>query len=57
MPSILVEVGFISNRVEEAKLKTADFRNRCAEALAAAAVAMKERQDLRLGLLDRKSNP
>ncbi|UCD58862.1 MAG: N-acetylmuramoyl-L-alanine amidase [Candidatus Hydrogenedentota bacterium] len=57
MPSILVEVGFISNRVEEAKLKTAEFKNKCAEALAAAAVAFKERYDMKLGLLDRKSHP
>jgi N-acetylmuramoyl-L-alanine amidase len=51
MPSVLVEVGFVSNRVEEAKLKTAEFRNRCAEALATATVAFKERHDMRLGLL------
>ncbi|GAB4337539.1 MAG: N-acetylmuramoyl-L-alanine amidase [Candidatus Abyssubacteria bacterium] len=54
MPSILVEVGFISNRIEEAKLKTADFRDACAEALAAAVATFKERYDSRLGLLERK---
>ena len=54
MPSILVEVGFISSRVEEAKLKTADFRNRCAEALSTATVAFKERHDMRLGRLSRE---
>ncbi len=51
MPSILVEVGFISNRIEEAKLKTTDFKDKCAEALAAAVMIFKERYDTRLGLL------
>jgi N-acetylmuramoyl-L-alanine amidase len=51
MPSILVEVGFISNLVEEAKLKTSDFRNKCASALAAAVSGFKKRRDVRLGLL------
>ena len=51
MPSILVEVGFISNRVEEAKLKTSDFRNKCAAALAAAISDFKKRRDVKLGLL------
>lgn len=57
MPSILVEVAFISNRIEEAKLKTADYKNKCAEALAASVAAFKERYETRLGLLNRKSNP
>lgn len=57
MPSILVEVGFISNRVEEAKLKTADFRGKCAEALAATVVTVKERHDIRLGRISGKSSP
>jgi N-acetylmuramoyl-L-alanine amidase len=57
MPSILVEVGFISNRIEEAKLKTADYKNKCAEALAASVAAFKERYETRLGLLNRKSSP
>ncbi len=54
MPAILVEVGFISNRVEEAKMKTADFRNKCAEALAASVSAFKKRRDIRLGLLKKE---
>jgi N-acetylmuramoyl-L-alanine amidase len=54
MPSILVEVGFISNRVEEAKLKTSDFRNKCAGALAAAVSEFKKRRDVRLGLLKKE---
>jgi N-acetylmuramoyl-L-alanine amidase len=55
MPSILVEVGFISNRVEEAKLKTSDFRNKCAAALAAAISDFKKRRDVKLGLLKEES--
>ena len=54
MPSILVEVGFFSNRVEEAKLKTSDFRNKCAGALAAAVSEFKKRRDVRLGLLKKE---
>jgi len=55
MPSILIEVGFISNRIEEAKMKTGDFKNKCAEALAEAVFDFKERHDVRLGLLDGKT--
>jgi N-acetylmuramoyl-L-alanine amidase len=51
MPSVLVEVGFISNLVEEAKLKTSDFRNKCAAALDAAVSGFKKRRDVKLGLL------
>jgi len=34
MPAILVEVGFITNREEEEKLKDPDYRDRVAEAIA-----------------------
>ncbi len=51
MPSILVEVGFISNLLEETRLKTSDFRNKCAVALAAAVSGFKKRRDVKLGLL------
>jgi N-acetylmuramoyl-L-alanine amidase len=51
MPAVLVEVGFISNRVEEAKLKTSDFRNKCAAALSVAISEFKKRRDVRLGQL------
>lgn len=34
MPAILVEVGFISNRYEEANLRDSDFKNRIASAIA-----------------------
>jgi N-acetylmuramoyl-L-alanine amidase len=57
MPSILIEVGFISNHVEEAKMKTADFKDKCAEALAEAILNFKERRDVRLGLLGGKTKP
>jgi N-acetylmuramoyl-L-alanine amidase len=57
MPSILIEVGFISNRAEEAKMKTTDFKDKCAEALAEAILSFKERHDVRLGLLDGKTKP
>jgi N-acetylmuramoyl-L-alanine amidase len=50
MPSVLIELGYISNRVEEAKMKTADFKDRCAEALAAAMLNFKQRRDVSLGL-------
>lgn len=49
MPSILVELGYVSNRAEESKLKTVDFRSKCAEALGAAVANFKERHDVRLG--------
>ena len=57
MPAILVEVGYISNRIEEANMKTADFKTRCAEALAAAVAAFRERHDTRLGLLNSGLSP
>jgi len=33
MPAVLVEVGFISNRYEEKKLRSWGFKNRIAEAI------------------------
>ncbi len=57
MPSILVEIGYISNRIEEANMKTADFKTRCAEALAAAVATFRERHDTRLGLLNSGLSP
>ncbi|RJP74427.1 MAG: hypothetical protein C4532_02465 [Candidatus Abyssobacteria bacterium SURF_17] len=57
MPSVLVEVGFISNRIEETRLKTDDFRGRAAEALAAAVTDYKNRFESRLGFSNGTSNP
>ena len=33
MPSVLAEIGFLSNRREEALLKRSDYRQKLAEAL------------------------
>src|SRR5262249_13395272 len=38
MPAVLVEIGFISNPVEEASLKTDEYRDKIAQALARAVV-------------------
>jgi N-acetylmuramoyl-L-alanine amidase len=57
MPSVLVEVGFISNRSEEARLKTEDFKNKCAECLGAAVTVFKERYEAKLGLVNEGSSP
>jgi len=42
MPSVLVEVGFISNRYEEKLLKSRGFRQRAAEAIYRAVKAFKQ---------------
>lgn len=57
MPSVLVEVGFISNRSEESRLKTEDFKNKCAECLEAAVTTFKERYEAKLGLVNQESSP
>jgi len=49
MPSVLVEVAFISNRYEERLLKTRSFRQKVAEALYRSVKAFKERQEQGLG--------
>ncbi|MEK3806998.1 cell wall-binding repeat-containing protein [Bacillus sp. FSL H8-0547] len=38
MPAVLVEMGFMTNREEEARIKTADFQNKAAQALATSVV-------------------
>jgi len=38
MPAVLVEVGFISNPAEEAKLKSAEFQQTLADAIGRAVV-------------------
>lgn len=53
MPSVLIEMGYISNRVEESKMKTAEFKERCAEGLAEVVFSFKKRRDTRLGLSSR----
>ena len=42
MPSILVEVGFISNRKEELLLDSAKFRDKVAQALADSILTYKK---------------
>ncbi|MFY0761504.1 cell wall-binding repeat-containing protein [Metabacillus dongyingensis] len=34
MPAVLVEMGFMTNREEEARIKTSDFQNKAAQAIA-----------------------
>lgn len=50
MPSVLVEIGFISNRAEEVILQTPEFQNSVATALTSAVAEFKARQDRRLGV-------
>ncbi|WP_191566690.1 cell wall-binding repeat-containing protein [Metabacillus idriensis] len=38
MPAVLVELGFMTNREEEARIKTSDFQNKAAQAIVDAAV-------------------
>jgi N-acetylmuramoyl-L-alanine amidase len=44
-PSVLVEVGFVSNRLEEARLRDASFRQQIAEALARGIINYKQRYE------------
>ncbi len=46
MPSVLVEVAFISNRTEEGLLKQTSFKNRVAEALHGALINYRERVEI-----------
>lgn len=45
MPSVLVEVGFISNQREAKKLVTQDYQNELAHALSEAVLDFKEKSD------------
>ncbi len=45
MPNVLVEVGFISNRIEEKKLTQNEYRQNLAEGLLAAIVRFKEKYE------------
>lgn len=38
MPAVLLELGYMTNRYEEARIKTADFQQRAAQAIANAAI-------------------
>jgi N-acetylmuramoyl-L-alanine amidase len=51
MPAALVEVGFISNPDEEAKLQTDAFQNMMVEALSRAVERYKQEYETRIGLI------
>jgi N-acetylmuramoyl-L-alanine amidase len=46
MPSVLVEIAFISNRAEENFLRQNSFKNKVAEALHAAVISYRERVEV-----------
>jgi N-acetylmuramoyl-L-alanine amidase len=48
MPAVLVEVGFLSNKVEEAKMRGEPFRTATARALLSAVVAFRDARASRL---------
>ncbi|MEE9464758.1 MAG: N-acetylmuramoyl-L-alanine amidase, partial [Candidatus Neomarinimicrobiota bacterium] len=45
MPNVLVEIGFLSNRIEEKKLGQSDYRQRIAEGILNAITAFKKQQE------------
>lgn len=51
MPAALVEVGFISNAEEEAKLQSADFQSTMIDAITRAVVRYKTDYETRMGIL------
>ena len=53
MPGVLVEVAFISNPKEEEELRTHEFRQRIAEAIALGVETYKTTYESRIGLVDR----
>ncbi len=48
MPAILIEVGFLTNRKEEKKLATPEYREALARAIYAGLAEYKRRYDQRL---------
>lgn len=52
MPSVLVEVGFLSNRREAKKLTDASYQNEIVQSLADAIVQYKEKSDKRSALYE-----
>jgi N-acetylmuramoyl-L-alanine amidase len=50
MPAVLVEIGFITNGEEEARLKEGVYRDRIAAAIVDSVAAFKERSEKQLGL-------
>ena len=60
LPSVLVECGFLSNREEEAKLLTEDYRQRTAQAIVRGIMdwaALPEEKPQPLEAVDRSSEP
>ena len=45
MPNVLVEMGFLSNRIEEKKLGQSEYRQRIAEGIFNAIVKFKKQQE------------
>jgi len=52
MPAVLVEIGFLTNALEESRLAREPERERLAGGIADAVAAFKRRQDARLGVAD-----
>ncbi|HMC81808.1 MAG TPA: N-acetylmuramoyl-L-alanine amidase, partial [Candidatus Polarisedimenticolia bacterium] len=50
MPAVLVEIGFITNREEEARLRDAAYRDRIAVAIADSVAAFKDLAEKQQGL-------
>lgn len=50
MPAVLVEIGFITNPEEEARLKDGAYREKIAQAIIDSVAAFKERVEKQLGL-------
>ena len=57
MPAALVEVGFISNPDEEAKLQSADFQSMMVDALVRAVERYKYDYETRIGLIQPPAQP
>jgi N-acetylmuramoyl-L-alanine amidase len=56
MPAVLVEVGFLTNAVEELRLSASSERERLVGGIADAVATFRQRQDARLGLADAKGD-
>lgn len=54
MPAVLVEIGFLTHREEERKLRDEGYRERLARALYAGVAAHKDRYDRKLGVVTRQ---
>jgi hypothetical protein len=57
MPAALVEVGFVSNPEEEAKLGSEEFQGRLADTLATAIGRYKDEYEVRIGVASPSPSP